>query len=86
MLQDFQAGSPRPALDAPVALGAALAQNAADVWNMLQRSTTRVFVAGTANMLPTIEQAMVKLAGSGGNWLRVETALKSTGRWSEVLY
>ncbi len=82
----FQAVSPRPALDAPVALGAALEQNAADVWNMLQRSNTRVFVAGTANMLPTIEQAMVKLAGSGANWLRVETALKSTGRWSEVLY
>jgi hypothetical protein len=29
---------------------------------------------------------MIRLAGSGGNWLRVETALKSTGRWNEVLY
>ena len=82
----FQAVSPRPALDAPIALGAALEQNAAEVWNMLQRGNTRVFVAGTANLLPAIEQAMIALSGSGANWLRVENALKSSGRWSEVLY
>jgi ferredoxin--NADP+ reductase len=82
----FQAVSPRPALDAPVAIGAALEQNAAEVWNMLQRNNTRVFVAGTANLLPAIEQAMIRLAGSGGAWLRVEQAFKSSGRWSEVLY
>jgi len=82
----FQAVSPRPALDAPVALDKALEQNAAEVWAMLQRPTTRVFVAGTANLLPVVEQAMVKLAGSGREWLSVQSALKSTGRWSEVLY
>ncbi len=82
----FQAVSPRPALEAPIALGAALEQNATEVWNMLQRENTRVFVAGTANLLPAVEQAMIALAGSGAAWLRVETALKSSGRWSEVLY
>ncbi|MBI5900037.1 MAG: oxidoreductase [Rhodocyclales bacterium] len=82
----FQAVSPRPSLDAPIALGAALEQNAAEVWNMLQRANTRVFVAGTAKLLPAIEQAMIALAGSGANWLRVENALKASGRWSEVLY
>lgn len=82
----FQAVSPRQALDAPVALGAALEQNATEVWNMVQRANTRVFLAGTANLLPAIEQAMIALAGSGANWLRAENALKSSGRWSEVLY
>ncbi len=82
----FQAVSPRPALGAPVALGAALEQNATEVWSMLQRPNTRVFVAGTANLLPAVEQAMIALAGSGTNWLRVENSLKSSGRWSEVLY
>jgi len=82
----FQAVSPRPALDAPVALGHALEQNAAEVWEMVQRPNTRVFVAGTENLLGVVEQTMIKLAGSGGNWLRVETALKSSGRWSGVLY
>jgi sulfite reductase alpha subunit-like flavoprotein len=36
----FQAVSPRPALGAPVALGAALEQNAAEVWGMLQQPNT----------------------------------------------
>jgi len=82
----FQAVSPRPALGAPVALGAVLERNAAEVWDMLQRPNTRVFVAGTANLLPVVEQAMIALAGSGADWLRVENSLKSSGRWSEVLY
>jgi hypothetical protein len=53
---------------------------------MLQRPNTRVFVAGTANLLNVVEQSMIKLAGSGADWLRVESAMKSSGRWSEVLY
>ena len=82
----FQAVSPRPALDAPVALGEALERNAAEVWGMLQRPNTRMFVAGTANLLNVVEQSMIRLAGSGTAWLTVESAMKSSGRWSEVLY
>ena len=29
---------------------------------------------------------MVRLAGSGREWLSVQSALKSSGRWNEVLY
>ncbi len=82
----FQAVSPRPAFDAPVALDQALEQNAAEVWEMLQRPGTRVFVAGTENLLNVVEQSMIRLAGSGRNWLSVQSALKASGRWSEVLY
>ena len=82
----FQAVSPRPALDAPVALGQALEQNAAEVWEMVRKPTTSVYVAGAEKLLPVVEQAMVKLAGSGREWLSVQSALKSSGRWSEVLY
>jgi len=82
----FQAVSPRPALDVPVALGQALEQNAAEVWEMVRKPTTSVYVAGAEKLLPVVEQAMVKLAGSGREWLSVQSALKSSGRWSEVLY
>ena len=82
----FQAVSPRPALGVPVALDQVLEQNAAEVWEMLQRPGTRVFVAGTENLLNVVEQTMIKLAGSGRNWLSVQSGLKSSGRWSEVLY
>lgn len=82
----FQAVSPRPHFDVPVALDKALDQNAAEVWDMIQRRNTRVFVAGTRNMLDTVEPAMAKLAGSVDNWTAARAKLVSSGRWSEVLY
>ena len=82
----FQAVSPRPGLDAPVALDKALEQNAAEVWEMLKRPGTRVFVAGTGNMLAMVDRAMADLAGSAREWASVHAQLRSSGRWSEVLY
>ena len=82
----FQAVSPRPAFDAPVALDKALEQNAAEVWEMIKRPSTRVFVAGTANLLATVDKAMVSLAGSAANWNATRAGLVFSGRWSEVLY
>jgi len=82
----FQAVSPRPAFDAAVPLDQALKQNAAEVWEMLTRPDTRVFVAGTGNMLAMIDKAMGELAGSSREWASVHAQLRSSGRWSEVLY
>jgi ferredoxin--NADP+ reductase len=82
----FQAVSPKPHFDAPAALDKALEQNAAEVWEMIQRRSTRVFVAGTANMLDTVEAAMGQLAGSADHWAAARAKLVSSGRWSEVLY
>lgn len=82
----FQAVSPRPAFDAPAALDQALEQNAAEVWEMLQRPDTRIFIAGSGNMLPMLDKAMVELAGSARDWVSVHARLRSSGRWSEVLY
>lgn len=82
----FQAVSPRPAFDAPATLDAALEQNAAEVWEMLQRPETRVFVAGTGNMLAAVDKAMVELAGSARDWASLHARLRSSGRWSELLY
>ncbi len=82
----FQAVSPRPAFDAPVALGKALEQNAAEVWEMLKKPDTRVFVAGTGNMLAVVDKTMGELAGSAREWASVHGRLVSSKRWSEVLY
>jgi sulfite reductase alpha subunit-like flavoprotein len=82
----FQAVSPRPAFDAPVALDQALEQNAVEVWEILKRPGTRVFIAGSGAMLATVDQAMVGLAGSSREWASLHAQLRSSGRWSEVLY
>ncbi len=82
----FQAVSPRPSFDAPVAIEAALRQNAAEVWDMIKRPGTRVFVAGTSKVLDMIDRGMAEVAGSGREWQSAHAALVSSGRWNEVLY
>lgn len=82
----FQAISPRPAFDAPVELDKALEQNAAEVWEMVQRPDTHVYVAGVSDMLARVEKALVGMAGSAAAWEQAKEALQTSGRWHEVLF
>lgn len=82
----FQAISPRPAFDAPVALDQAIAQNAAEVWEMMQDRDTHVYLAGVNAMLPRIEAVLADAAGSAAVWAQAKSALEAGGRWHEVLY
>ncbi|MDX9995839.1 MAG: hypothetical protein RBS28_10990 [Rhodocyclaceae bacterium] len=82
----FQAVSPRPVFDAPVALDQAIAQNAAEVWEMLQAPGTHVYLAGVHDMQAPIEKTLAGIAGSEDAWLQAKDALQTAGRWHEVLY
>ena len=82
----FQAVSPRPAMDAPVALDKTIAQNAAEVWSLVQAPETHFFVAGTESMWPGVEKALIAVAGSKDAWFDVRKALSDSGRWHSVLY
>jgi sulfite reductase alpha subunit-like flavoprotein len=82
----FQAVSPRPAMDAPVALDQAIEQHAAEVWEMVRMPNTHVFIAGTESMWPQVEKSLEKLAGSPEAWHAVRQTLMDSGRWSAVLY
>lgn len=82
----IQAVSPRPALQAPVAIDQAIEQNAAEVLGMLRGSETHVFIAGAEAMLETVDKAMAKVAGSEKVWKDTKTVLQNSGRWNEVLY
>lgn len=82
----FQAISPRPVFDAPVELDKAIEQNAAEVWEMLQKPATHVYLAGVTEMQESIEKALVKVAGSEAAWRGAKKAMQSSGRWHEVLY
>jgi sulfite reductase alpha subunit-like flavoprotein len=82
----FQAISPRPVFDAPVELDKALAQNAAEVWEMVQAPGTHIYLAGADDMLHRVEDALAGMAGSVAAWQRVKGALRESGRWHEVLY
>lgn len=82
----FQAVSPRPAFDAPVALDEALAKNATEVWEIVNSPASRVYVAGATQMLEAIDKAMAGMAGSLQAWRALRRNLAAEGRWVEVLY
>lgn len=82
----FQAVSPRPAFDAPVELDKALAQNAAEVWEMLQAPDTYLYLAGVDELFPRVEKALIEMAGSIAHWQVVREKMKIDGRWNDVLY
>lgn len=82
----FQAISPRPLFDAPVALDKALEQNAAEVWEMMQSPDTYIYFAGVQDMQQSVEKALALTAGSEAAWLDAKDAMQTSGRWNEVLY
>ena len=82
----FQAISPRPVFDAPVELDKALAQNAAEVWEMLQAPDTCLYLAGVNEMFPSVEKALIDMAGSIARWQVIREKMKTEGRWNDVLY
>lgn len=82
----FQAISPRPHFNVPVALDKALEQNAAEVLEMVKKPNTQVFVAGAEAMLGMIDKTMAGITGSPDAWQQSKSALVASGRWNEVLY
>jgi ferredoxin--NADP+ reductase len=82
----FQAVSPRPAFNAPIAMDKALEQNAAEVWEIVNSPDSRVYVAGMTQMLGMIDDTMTNIAGSSQAWMTKRNELVSAGRWAEILY
>jgi ferredoxin--NADP+ reductase len=82
----FQAVSPRPAFDAPIALDQALERNAAEVWDMINRPNCRVYIAGMTKMLDQVDKALTTAGGSSEAWRKRRAELSANGRWVEVLY
>ncbi len=82
----FQAISPRPVFDAPVDLDKTLAQNAVEVWEMLQQPDTHLYLAGVDAMWPRVEKALIDMAGSIARWQVIREKMKTERRWNDVLY
>lgn len=82
----FQAVSPRPAFNEPVAMDKAIEQNAAEVWEIVNKPDSRIYVAGMTKMLTKIDKAMSTIAGSAEAWIAKRKELVAEGRWVELLY
>lgn len=82
----FEALSPRPAMDEPVALDRTIEENGKEVWEMVQSPLTNVYVAGLPAAAEALDKAMSNIAGSEEVWRRTKEDLKSKGRWFELIY
>lgn len=82
----FEAVSPKPYFDEPIALEDTLAKNQEEVWSMILNPETHVYVAGLSKVKEMLDSAFTKMAGSETKWERRLAELKAGGRWQEVIY
>jgi ferredoxin--NADP+ reductase len=82
----FQALSPRAHFDVPVDLEGAMAQNADEVWTLLQDPKTYIYVAGVKEIGELLDEALVKIVGSPAQYEEQKAKMIDEGRWAELIY
>lgn len=82
----FEALSPRPAVNAPVAIDRALEDNAEEIWEMIQDPKTYVYLAGLSKSFKGLDKAMANIAGSEEGYRQKRQEMLQQGRWAELLY
>ncbi len=82
----FEAISPRAHFDVPVDLEGAIAQNADEVWTLLQDPKTYVYVAGLKQISAQLDDAMVKIVEPPEAYEEQKAKMIDEGRWAELIY
>jgi ferredoxin--NADP+ reductase len=64
-----------------------IAQHSADLWRLVQRNNTYVYMCGLKGMEGGIDQALSEIAHQDGvDWTEYQKQLKKTGRWHVETY
>jgi ferredoxin--NADP+ reductase len=82
----FRALSPRPDWADPIGWDYAIEARAEELWTLLEKANTYVYLAGLEPMREALEGVFVELAGSRARWQRRRAELAAGGRWVELLY
>lgn len=82
----FEALSPRPHFDEPESIDRTLQENGEDVWQLLQKPNTYVYISGLTRLESTLDDAMAELASSPEVWEALKSKLIAEGRWSTLYY
>ena len=61
-------------------------ENAQEIWDLVQKPNTHVFLSGLKDVKKVFERKMAEIAGSKENWEALKAQLSSEGRLSELLY
>jgi ferredoxin--NADP+ reductase len=82
----FEAVSPRPHMDDPIALDHTLEQHSKEVWKMILDPETHVYVAGLEKIREMLDKAFIKMSGSQEKWEQRKAELVAGKRWAELIY
>lgn len=82
----FKALSPRPNWADPIAMDYALEERSEEILEMLESSRTRIYVAGRADILETLDHVFARILGCADQWQRRKAELKAGERWVELVY
>jgi len=82
----FEAVSPRPHFDEPPDLERVLGENAREIWELVRRPDTYVYIAGLSDAARNFRKAMISVAGSPEVWQAEYEELLRGGRYAELLY
>ena len=63
-----------------------MAQNADEVWKLLQDPKTYVYVAGLEKIREQLDEALVKIVGSPAKYEQLKAKMTEEGRWAELIY
>jgi ferredoxin--NADP+ reductase len=82
----FKALSPRPNWTDPIAWDQAIEERGEELWDLLGRPKTYVYVAGLEKSIAGLDGVLARLAGSKEKWLRRKAELAAGKRWVELVY
>jgi len=82
----FKALSPRPNWADPIAMDYALEERSEEILSMLDNPHTRVYVAGRADILETLDRVFSRMIGNAEQWARRKAELQAGQRWVELVY
>lgn len=82
----FKALSPRPNWSDPIAWDQAIEERGEELWDLLGKPRTYVYVAGLEKSIAGLDSVLAKLAGSKEKWLRRKAELAAGRRWIELIY
>lgn len=82
----FKALSPRPNWADPIAMDYALEERSEEILSLLESPHARVYVAGRADILETLDRVFSHMIGSSDQWSRRKAELKAGQRWVELVY
>lgn len=86
--QAFQGLSHRPWMhdSEDSGLSNVLAENAEQIWELIQEPQTRVYIAGLGKTVQEFAKVMIRVAGSEARWHWTREEMIEQKRWSELVY